>query len=763
MAQAPTSQRLGLTRDQLAAFLSDHEQIKQFENLFNTVDTEVSGGLVTESTILAGTAYAMSNEALSGVAALNALVAPLVTAPPPTGGTVTSVAASGGTTGMTFSGSPITTSGTLVLGGTLGFANGGTGLTATPANGQLLIGNSAGYTLSTLTAGTAISISNASGSITITNTLPDQVVSLTGAGTTVVTGTYPNFTITSNDQYTGTVTSVGLSGGTTGLTVSGTNPITTSGTFTLGGTLAIANGGTNSSATPTAGGVAYGTGTAYGFTSAGTAGQYLTSTGSGTPTWSTISTPSIGQSSYYGSFYDTTATQVAANTTTAYAIQIGQTAENNGVTIVSGDRITFAHSGVYNVQYSIQFTNTDSSIHNVNVWLRKNGSDVADTNSQYAIVAKHGGIAGQMIAAINYVLTVTAGDYLQLMWQPESVQVFIETIAAGTTPTTPVSPGVIVTACNLPDAGIGYAGLTSTTSMSIGTGSKSFTVNINSANSAFVVGNRVRLIYDATNYMEGTITAYSGTSMTVNVDTTAGSGTYSAWTIGLTGVVNTGVTSFSGGSTGLTPNTATSGAISLAGTLGVGNGGTGNTTLTADRILKGSGASAISYSIIYDVGTYAYIGAGNGGGIMRIYDSQTGGGGKCISTYDYLNYTAMQFIRDNGNPANVVGTITCTDTATAYNTASDRRLKKDIVSAEDSGHIIDAIQIVSHGWKSGEGIVPFGVIAQDLQQIAPQAVHVGDDGDEVVDVWSVDYSKLVPMLVKELQSLRARVAELEGK
>lgn len=129
MAQAPSSRRLGLTRDQLASFLTDHEQIKQFESLFDTVDTEVSGGLVTEASILAGTAYAVGNEALAGVAALNELVAPLVTAPPPTGGTVTSVAASGGTTGLTFSGSPITTSGTLVLGGTLVVANGGTGAT----------------------------------------------------------------------------------------------------------------------------------------------------------------------------------------------------------------------------------------------------------------------------------------------------------------------------------------------------------------------------------------------------------------------------------------------------------------------------------------------------------------------------------------------------------------------------------------------------------------------------------------------------------
>lgn len=129
MAQAPTTRKLGLTRDQLASFLQDHEQIKQFENLFATVDSEVAPNAVTEATTLAQTAYAMGNEALAGVSALNNLVAPLVTAPPPTGGTVTSVAASGGTTGLTFTGSPITTSGTLVLGGTLAITNGGTGAT----------------------------------------------------------------------------------------------------------------------------------------------------------------------------------------------------------------------------------------------------------------------------------------------------------------------------------------------------------------------------------------------------------------------------------------------------------------------------------------------------------------------------------------------------------------------------------------------------------------------------------------------------------
>jgi len=132
-------------------------------------------------------------------------------------GSVTSVAATVPSF-LTVTGSPITTSGTLAIslsGTALPVANGGTGQT-TYTNGQLLIGNTTGNTLTkaTLTAGTGISITNGTGSITIASTA--------GAGT---------------------VTSVAASGGTTGLSFTG-SPITTSGTLTVGGTLVIANGGT---------------------------------------------------------------------------------------------------------------------------------------------------------------------------------------------------------------------------------------------------------------------------------------------------------------------------------------------------------------------------------------------------------------------------------------------------------------------------------------------------------------------------------------
>jgi len=124
-----------------------------------------------------------------------------------------------GTSRLTGSYTGITGVGTIATGvwqgTTIGVAYGGTGNTATPTNGQLLIGNGSGYTLNTLTAGTNVSISNTAGGITISAT--------PAAG--------------------GTVTSVSASGGTTGLTFSG-SPITTSGTLTLSGTLVVSNGGT---------------------------------------------------------------------------------------------------------------------------------------------------------------------------------------------------------------------------------------------------------------------------------------------------------------------------------------------------------------------------------------------------------------------------------------------------------------------------------------------------------------------------------------
>jgi len=107
----------------------------------------------------------------------------------------------------------------------------------------------------------------------------------------------------------------------------------------------------------------------------------------------------------------------------------------------------------------------------------------------------------------------------------------------------------------------------------------------------------------------------------------------------------------------------------------------------------------------------------------------------------------------------LVGNISVTTTATTYNTSSDQRLKENIVDAPSASDSIDAIQIRSFDWKADGSHQKYGVIAQELEAIAPEAVSKGEKED---DMWGVDYSKLVPMLIKEVQSLRARVAQLEG-
>jgi hypothetical protein len=110
-----------------------------------------------------------------------------------------------------------------------------------------------------------------------------------------------------------------------------------------------------------------------------------------------------------------------------------------------------------------------------------------------------------------------------------------------------------------------------------------------------------------------------------------------------------------------------------------------------------------------------------------------------------------------------VGAITTNGTNTTYGTSSDQRLKENIISAPDSGDDVDAINVVSYKWKSDGSETKYGLIAQELISVAPDAVQQGDNGEEVERAWGVDYSKLVPMLVKEIQSLRARVVALESK
>jgi hypothetical protein len=118
----------------------------------------------------------------------------------------------------------------------------------------------------------------------------------------------------------------------------------------------------------------------------------------------------------------------------------------------------------------------------------------------------------------------------------------------------------------------------------------------------------------------------------------------------------------------------------------------------------------------------------------------------------YTNSTYLLF-SVNGTS---VGSITTTGSATAYNTTSDQRLKENIVDSPEFGSVIDSIQVRSFTWKSNQSHQRAGLIAQELLTVVPEAVHQPEDTEQMM---AVDYSKLVPMLVKEIQSLRKRLAD----
>ncbi len=221
----------------------------------------------------------------------------------------------------------------------------------------------------------------------------------------------------------------------------------------------------------------------------------------------------------------------------------------------------------------------------------------------------------------------------------------------------------------------------------------------------------------------------------------AGGGTNSAPGIAFSANTNTGLTNPAQDAIGFVEGGTERMRITANGNVAIG------TTVPYEKLHVNGRVRASSIRCTSN-GSYIHYAGFMGGAGLEIRHASSS------STTAYQNMIEFEHVSGG-----VVGSIKSNGTSTQYNTSSDERMKENIQDAGDAGSKIDAIQIRQFDWKNSNHHEDFGVIAQELQSVAPEAVSEGYTEE---DMWSVDYSKLVPTLIKEIQSLRRRVEELES-
>ena len=170
---------------------------------------------------------------------------------------------------------------------------------------------------------------------------------------------------------------------------------------------------------------------------------------------------------YYGAWQDDI-TQTAASSNTGYPMKFRiADIPPNGISIVSDTQITFANTGIYNIQFSSQFQNTDNAQHDVTIWLRLNGSDVAGSSGFISVPARKSagaGNEGHIITSWNYLISVVGGQYYEIVWSTtDHTHVTMQFYAAGSPPPSAASVILSVTQQSGIMAGTGITAINSLT------------------------------------------------------------------------------------------------------------------------------------------------------------------------------------------------------------------------------------------------------------------------------------------------------------
>jgi len=144
----------------------------------------------------------------------------------------------------------------------------------------------------------------------------------------------------------------------------------------------------------------------------------------------------------YGAFSSDQDQTTTANTATLMTFNTTDFA--NGVRI-NNSEIIVEYAGIYNLQFSTQFVNTDTAFQDVYIWLRQNGVDITGSTGFVSVPNRHAGTDGHAIIGWNYFLNMAAGDHVEIYWSVPNVAVTIQHLAASGTPTKPSTQSVVAT------------------------------------------------------------------------------------------------------------------------------------------------------------------------------------------------------------------------------------------------------------------------------------------------------------------------------
>jgi hypothetical protein len=157
----------------------------------------------------------------------------------------------------------------------------------------------------------------------------------------------------------------------------------------------------------------------------------------------------IGMTSFsapYGAFIDTSTIAAVPNVSTTVLLNGVNTNSSQVYIGIPTSRIYITNAGIYNYQYSIQVSNSAAQIHTLEVWIRQNGVDVPNSSSAVNLPVKRGSVDSETILAINYLISVQPGDYIELIWLADDAAVSLSTIPESVVaPIHPQAPAVIVT------------------------------------------------------------------------------------------------------------------------------------------------------------------------------------------------------------------------------------------------------------------------------------------------------------------------------